>query len=228
MEKESKYAVFRYQKCDEDLVEGLAEYLDAHAYVVFDFFEVDPPKDRKVAIDIIPTKREFNFVYIKDRNLPLDYHVPRWIIGTSVFIENKIVYLSLHDYKSTSHPMREEPFEKAYEYYKKTILHEFVHYVHGIYREKNNCESPIRCFGEGIACYLSGQKEGKNIKFDFTLEQLMSGEIRYDAYYLITKYLVENYDKEFALKILSDNQLSKDFLMTECYEKANKYYLERT
>ena len=163
-------------------------------------------------------------IYIKDRNLPLDYHVPRWIIGTSIFSKRQIVYLSLYDYKNTSHPMKDEPFDNAFDYYKKTILHEFVHFVHGLYIEQNRAENTIRCFGEGIACYLSGQRDGKNIIFDASCEKLLSGDASYDQYYLITKYLIENYDKNFVLQILSNGNLASDFLNNELYDKANQFY----
>lgn len=224
MQKESKFALFNYNQCDTDLIEGLSNYLDENAHIAFEFFNIQHNVDEKVKINIVPTKKEFNYLYIKNRNLPLDYHVPDWLVGTSIFNKRQIIYLSLHDYKSTSNPMKDEPFDNAFDYYKKTILHEFVHFVYGLYREKNNKGNTIRCFGEGIACYLSGQRDGKNIKFKASCEKLLSGGASYDQYYLVTKYLVENYDKNFVLQMLSNENLASDFLKNELYDKVSQFY----
>lgn len=76
----------------------------------------------------------------------------------------------------------------------------------------------------GIACYLSGQRDGKNIKFKASCEKLLSGGASYDQYYLVTKYLVENYDKNFVLQMLSNENLASDFLKNELYDKVSQFY----
>lgn len=224
MQKENKYAIFNYKQCDADLIEGLSNYLDENAHIVFDFFDVKHKEDERVNIEIVSTKKEFNYLYIKEKELPSDYTIADWLIGTNIFRKRKIIYLSLHDYKNTTHHMKDKPFDKAFEYYKKTILHEFVHYVHGLFLEQNNAKNTIRCFGEGIACYLSGQKNEKNIKFDTSCEKLLSNDISYDQSYLITKYLVENYDKSFVMQILSNKLMARDFLRNELYDKAKQFF----
>jgi len=44
MQKESKFAIFDYEKCDGILINELVNYLDNNAQKFFDFFEVETPK----------------------------------------------------------------------------------------------------------------------------------------------------------------------------------------
>ena len=80
---------------------------------------------------------------------------------------------------------------------------------------------------EGIAIYLSKQKENKKINFDFILEDVLETDMRktkYDAFYLVTKYLVENYDKEFVLDLFTSSNQSKKFLENELFNKVKEYF----
>ena len=99
MKFECKTAIFNFEKVDNDLIETLADYLDKHAYEVHEFFEL-VPKD-KVTINIIPTKEEYDDVYRKSRGLPEDFFLEKWMIGNCR--NGVITYLSLHDFKSTTH-----------------------------------------------------------------------------------------------------------------------------
>jgi len=63
MIRESKYAIFNFELCDENLINELMKYLDSNAYKIFQFFDVEIPS-KKVPINIIPTKREFDKTYI--------------------------------------------------------------------------------------------------------------------------------------------------------------------
>ena len=66
----------------------------------------------------------------------------------------EIYYLSINDYKNTSHTI-------DFDMYKKTILHEYVHYVNRLFCIKNNCNFSTKYLSEGIATYLSKQNENK-------------------------------------------------------------------
>ena len=123
MEKNSKYANFIYSKEDEALVNSLEEHLNNNAERIYEFF--DPNLERKpVTIKIIPTKKEYDELNKVRRGIP---EIPKWSIGT--YYDNTIEYVSLNDYKNTSHAFPEEKYNEALEYYKKTFVHEFTHYV---------------------------------------------------------------------------------------------------
>lgn len=223
MKKENNYAIFSFKKCDEDLINILSNYIEEKAHIAFDFFEVNPPKT-KVIIKIIPTKVEYDNYYIKLYGLAPNTKLYGWMIGNFNFEKNQITYLSLHDFNNTTHSLKDVPFEEALDYYKKTILHEFVHYVNGLFRKKHNCGYAEKFLTEGIATYLSGQNENSQPKFDFTIEELLDRNKNiYPAYCLITKYFVENYKKDFVLSIFQSSRQSRELLQTELYEKAKKY-----
>ena len=229
MQKSSKYATFNYQEDDIDLIDQLAECLDINAERIFDFFGVDIPK-QKITINIIPTKKEFDEIFISDHEWThsiSDFKVPDWAIG--YFKNNQITYLSINDYKSTSHAFKKEDYPSAILYYKKTIVHEFVHYVNELFKTKHCCSYTEKYLSEGIATYLSKQKENKNLEFNFTIEQILSYDMKktcYDGWYLITKYLVENFDKEFVFELFKSNRKAREFLQSDLYEQAKKYYNE--
>ena len=63
MQKESKFAIFNYNQCDADLIDGLSNYLDENAHIAFEFFNLQHRDDEKVVIKIVPTKKEFNYLY---------------------------------------------------------------------------------------------------------------------------------------------------------------------
>ena len=223
MTKETKYAIINFQENDENLIEVIANYLDENAGHVYDFFEVE--KVEKAVIDIIPTKKELDSFIRTSRNLPNDSEVPSWLIGTC----NKgvITYLSLNDYQNTSHTFSPDKYQEKLEYYKKTILHEYVHFVNELFNKQNDNSPTIKCFLEGIATYLSGQKEGCNIKFDFTLEQLLAKKrfsSCYDGWFLVTKFLIENYDKQFIFELFQSSRMANEFLENELYQKAKDFY----
>ncbi len=227
MRKENKFAVFNYKKCDADLIEILSAFIEEKAHIAFDFFEVGPKN--KANIKIVSTKKEYDEYYIKMYNLQPDTKLPAWMIGNFNFEKNQITYLSLHDFKNTSHKLKDVPFEEAVDYYKKTILHEFVHYVNGLFRTKYNCGYPEKYLREGIAVYLSGQNENVTPSFDFTIEEVLDpNKNNYDAYYLLTKFLVENYNKDFVLNIFQSSRQSRELLQNELFDKAKNFYLTNT
>ena len=221
MQKVSKFAVFSFQECDKDLIDELANFLDEHAIKVYEFFGVEQAQN-KVEINIIPTKSEFDEEYKRIYSLPQNSSVKNWIIGT--FHEGVITYLSLNDYKNTAHKSIMSDLSQAREYYKKNILHEFVHYVNEIFNKLNNCPETEKYLVEGIATYLSGQATD-NFTFDFSCEDLLvENKNFYDAYYLITKYFVENYDKQTVLKALRSSQFARQILKNELFNRAKAFY----
>ena len=220
VKKESKVATFIFKKVDEDLIIELSEYLDNQADRIWNFFELK--FDKKVIIKIVPTKKEYDDCFRKTHNMSKDAVVEGWSIGNC---RNGIItYLSLKDYKNTTHAYKDADFCDALEYYKKTIVHEYVHFVNERFNEIHNCNYTEKYLVEGIATYLSRQKEGQKISFDFNCEQLLDKNNNfYNAYYLVTKYFVEHYNKEYVLEIFQSNRQARELLRNELFEKAKEF-----
>lgn len=216
MQFESERAIFKFEESDSDLIQLLADYLDSHVDNIYKFFEVNMPKE-KLVVNIIPTKEEFDVLSRQAWG-----QSEKWMIG--FYKNNEIIYLSLHDFKNTEHRAKYLAPKEALEYYKKTIVHEYVHYVNDIFKKVNNCGYTEKYLSDGIATYLSGQHENEDLPFDFTCEDLLTRGDMYSGYYLVTKYFVENYDKTFVLDIFKSNRRSREFLKNELFDKAKKFY----
>lgn len=226
VKKESEYAIFNYQRSDNCLIEELSSYLDSQVERIIKFFNVKLPNE-KLIINIIATKKEFDEIFKTQHNLNNDFLVPKWSIGEYLANKNCINYLSINDYKNTTHAFTEDSLLTAVEHYKKTLVHEFVHYINQLFNIQNDNGWTSKYLREGIAVYLSGQKENQHIAFDFTLEELLETDVAkscYNGYYLITKYLVENYDKDVILNLFTSSNQSRRFLEQELYNKAKQYY----
>lgn len=193
MEKESKYFKFIYSESENNYIDKLIDVIDKEAKKVLDFFEVDSIEE-KFNVKLIPTKKEFseliwNEIHFKD---------DEYGIG---FVKDEIMYcLSFNDYKNT-----------FYSFYKfdnfvSTIIHEFVHACH---QYKTDNKTSIRCVNEGLACYLANQIED-NATFDMTLDEVINDKyVKYDNYYIIMKYILDNYDKEYCDKIIYDKEFAR-------------------
>lgn len=205
MEFISKYAKYYYEKQDEDLIKGLDEYINKDAEDIYNFF--DPTLERqKAEIHIIPTKEEYDNIVKKRRNVDI---VPKWDIGNTG--EGIITFVSLNDYSNTEHACILKDYNKAIDYYNKTIVHEYVHFVTILYKKKNNINRSTRYLEEGIACYLSHQKDNMQLKFKYSLEDILESKDCYNGFYLMVKYILDNYNKEYFFKLLSD----KDYALKE-------------
>jgi hypothetical protein len=205
MEFIGKYAKYYYEKQDKDLIGSLDEYLNKQAEDIYNFF--DPSLDRcQAEIHIIPTKEEYDNIVKKYRNVN---EVPKWDIGNTG--EGIITYVSLNDYKNTAHAFKPEEYDKALEDYKKTLIHEYVHFVTIQYQIKNNINKPLRYLSEGIAQCLSHQRDNIKKDFNYSLEDILESKDCYIGFYQMTKYILDNYDKEYFFQLLSD----KDYALEE-------------
>ena len=215
MEYMSKYAKYTYEKQDEDLIKGLDEYINRYAEDIYLFF--DPTLERKQAkITIIPTKKEYDEWFKVKWNRD---EIPNWDIGNTY--EGNITFVSLHDYGNTQHAHWLKNYEQALIDYNKTIVHEYVHFVTILYQIKNNINKPLRYLTEGIAQYLSHQRDNLNLNFHYSLEDILESKSCYIGYYLMVKYILDNYGKEYFFKLLSDN----DYALEETkkiYEEIKK------
>ena len=168
MEKITKYVKFNYCEQDQDLINELDEYLNSHIEEIYDFFDIELPRTL-VDINIIPTKKQYDEL-VKNRKQILE--VPSWEIGN--YHNGIIEYVSLHDYKNTSHSFPPEKYDENLEYYKKTIVHEYVHYVIGLYINKTKSEKPLKYLNEGLAQYLSHQRDREKTLFTCSLDEIIN------------------------------------------------------
>lgn len=215
MEKVSKYAVFEFSKSDSDFIDDLSDYLDNNVKEIFNFFEITP--NNKVKISIISTKQEYDKIF-EER---YKFTSPS---SRGFYANGRIYFLSFHDYKNTPHSYIDSEKLEALEDFKKTLVHEYVHYINELFIKKHNCSYTAKYLVEGIAIYLSHQKDNKDIEFNFTLDMLLDKNCPYSAYYLIAKYLIENYDKSFVLELFQSSRQANEFLKQELFKKAKDYY----
>ena len=218
------YAKYDFDESEKDFVLDCALYVDQNAKYVYDFFGIKPNRKKNPTIHIIPTKDEFDRIYKKICCKEASYKVPSWVIG---FASGDIYFLSINDYKSTSHAFSPDKKKEAVCYYKKTLVHEFVHFVHEQFNKKHGCCNHEKCLSEGVAVYLADQHDiSKNDNdFNYTEEEAFGEKDNcYRAYGLLFRYLAENYPKEFVLSLFESAKNAKESFKKELYSKAKEYY----
>ena len=218
------YATFDFDEREKDFVMDCALFVDQNAKFVYDFFGIESNRREKPTIHIIPTKDEFDRIYKKICNKEASYNVPSWVIG---FASGDIYYLSINDYKNTSHAFSPDKKKEAVCYYKKTLVHEFVHFVHEQFNKEHGCCNRSKWLSEGVAVYLSGQHGVLNNDNDFNYakeEAFGQQGNHYMAYGLLFRYLTENYPKAFVFSLFESAQNASESFKEELYGKAKKYY----
>ena len=129
----------------------------------------------------------------------------------------------MHDYKNTSHASILDDYQYALEYYKKTIIHEYVHFVNVLYTNCRNYPYPLKCLLEGIAQLLSKQKENLKCDYNFTLEDLFDSDKCYNGWYLTVKYIIEVLGKDYFLNLFKDRDYAKEEIK-RLYPEIKEYY----
>lgn len=224
---EFKFVIIEYKENDISNIKELGDYIDTCAPDILRFFEIDTLPE-KAHIVIIPTKKEFDEIFNQKHGHKEDSKVKNWIIGFAGPYDSSIVYLSINDYGNTSHKFDKKHAQEAYEEYKKTLVHEFIHFVNNyIFNKKHNCGKTVKYLSEGIATYLSKQNENKKIKFEFDIDEILwvdKSKSCYNGWYLVTKYLIENYEKNFIFSLFESSREAEEFLKSELFEKAKGFY----
>ena len=134
MEKITKSSLFQFEQKDSGLVNDLAIYLDENFQTIYHFFGMDNDYQKPI-IHIVATKKELDDIYRRFNDLDSNDDVPKWLVGLCAS-DMQIYYLSLNDYKNTSHAFDDSEYDSQLDMYKKTILHEFIHYVHRSFCKK--------------------------------------------------------------------------------------------
>ena len=194
MIKETKYFKIEYTNNDISYIDKLCDDIDNKALEIMKYFNIDKI-DEKFNIKLIATKKEFSKII---REL-IHFEDDEYGIG---FVKDKVMYcLSYLDYKSTYYK------NDNYDDFIKTIIHEFVHTCHMTAVKGMS----IKCINEGLACYLSHQDENEELKLDCSIEDILENKlIDYKNYYVIMKYIIDNYDKEYVDKMIYDKEFAKE------------------
>ena len=213
MVKETDYAIFVYDVNDENLVFDLNSYINMHIQKILDFFEINSLVI-KPKIKIYSTKKEYDetLEFFKDES------VPKWVVGNVE--QNLIKYVSYSDFQNTSHA------NEPYEYYLKTIVHEYVHFITGIYCQEKNVEYPIKYISEGLAYYLSGQGESVKINGNLKIDDILNSNKAFASWYLLANYIIKTKGKKFFIELLCDKKLAESeannlLLEANCYYNGN-------
>ncbi len=200
---EYNHAIFKYSEEDSNLIKELNDYIDENIEEICDFFELKN-RNNKAIIEIFHTKEKIDIEVSKAKEVDVS-SIPNWLIGFSC--SDKIYFLSLRDYKSTPYKDKTDLEE-----YKKTILHEYIHYIVGLFSIENNCDYPHKALNEGIAQYLSHQRDRNIIELKHDLSEVLDGTRAYSEWYLITKYILDNYSKDYFLELLKDKNKTREFI----------------
>lgn len=190
MFKKTKNFVIYYGN-NEDFISKLSNNLEDKLTSVLSFFEIEK-LNKKIIIKIISNKNEFDDIFYKVHNFKPDLN------GMGFYHNGEIIYLSYNGLAGTNHK------NDSYETYINILIHECVHFIHGII---TNDKMSLRCLNEGIALYLGKQyNEIDYAKFNCELEDLLNQKnIDYYNYYLLMCFLIDNYEKNYILKILKDS-----------------------
>ena len=200
MNKKSKYVTYNYSSLDESIINDIICYNDENIDNILDFFDLDSVSGVNV---YIKTKNDFDEIVKSIRKNDLE--VPKWMVGLSDYNGN-IYCVSLNDYKNTSHSIVLSNYDNALLEYKKMIIHEIVHHVNIEFCNKMNYPTPPKYLSEGIAQVLSNQKEKLKNVFNYSLEDILHSDNCYNGWYLLTKYILNNYSKEYYLSLFKNNE----------------------
>ena len=210
------YIDLEYTEKDIEYINELKGYIDCNYKEIVDFFGITN-FDAKVSIKLFDNLEKFRAACGEIRK---NKEVPLWLCGLSFYKDNKynIYSLSLEEYKKTkSHD------NCTLKDMQLLIMHEFVHACH--YKCTNNAKLPL-WMSEGLATTLSHQYDDIEISFDATLEQVINGGIDYKNYYAMFVYVLNNYGKDYVLKLLKNTEyLEKE--TPKLYEEVNLYYKQK-
>ena len=201
MVKELKYIIIEYTDKDLEYIDDICKEIDSKSQEIIDFFEIGNI-DNKVQVKIFDDIKDFREFYTNFYN----EEPKKWACG---FASDYDVYtLSLSEYR------------KCYTHEKasisdlmKLIIHEFIHVAHA----KRNNNLDCKWLREGLATYLSGQYSDAS-SINCTYDELLNG-CSYINYKVMFEYVLNNYGKEYVLKLIDDEEfLNKE--TKRLYEEA--------
>ena len=219
--------------CSDSLVDIVKDMFKMSSYKtkeIYNFFKVD--NFRCVVVNLFDDLGEFKSFVANIRGVSID-DLPKYVQGT--FDKGMInAYINSNIKKDST----------LYKRKVHMIFHELTHIIYLKYILKNDISKRVIWLDEGLAQNLSG--EFKDNDFDDFLNRFKSfknipnlNELRhgkkfvnddYDGYvlsYLVVKYLIDTRGYDELLKILENNELSKE-LVGEIVNEMKEYYLGKS
>ena len=194
--KEFDIFKIEYTKDDLNYIDDLVNYLKNNYKDIMNFFNLKE-FNKKIEIKLW---NDIN-LYRKDMNDKYNIKVPDWEVARGYRGKKgrNIDLLSLKEYKK-SKGHENDTLDNLL----KVIIHEFVHVCQFEY---NNSTPTLTWFNEALATNISHQYEGYTLSLDVSLDSIIKGQASYINYYTMGKYLLNNYPKEYILKLSKDNDL---------------------
>lgn len=194
MKKELKHMIIEYTNKDNDYIEYIMNRLDDISDEIVTFFNLgnfDPKVSVKIHDNIIDFENRYKECF-KTKS------VLEWAVGFAK--KEEIDVLCLEELKKRKGHAHGDENSILY-----LILHEFTHSVHLRYHFYKNNKIKYYWLNEGIATCISHQYDNYDLEFDATLEEVtVSGGCRYVNYYTMFKYVLNNYGKDYILKLIKD------------------------
>ncbi len=213
-----KQLELEYNKDDLEYIEDFKKEIEKYYDSILYFFNLDK-LDRNIKIKFWNNVTEFRNYFdnlMKKDNIK----TKPWVVGrtTSNEKESRIDLLSYKESIKCQGHEKETIHDLL-----KVGIHELVHFVQFDY---NHHTDVMTWLSEALATNLSDQYENKEVYFNTTLEDIINGKSKYGNYYLMGKYLLENYDKEYILKLVKDNELLKQEtpkIFKETFDSLKRY-----
>lgn len=209
-----KQLELEYTKDDLEYIKDFKKEIEEYYDSLLSFFNLDK-LNRDINMKLWNNIDEFR-TFFKEKT---GKEVPLWEVGRTSSSGNvsRIDILSFKEFiKCQGHE------ECSFNDLIKVGIHELVHFIQFDY---NNHKDVMTWLSEALATNLSGQYDNKEVYMYSSLDEIIKGKSNYKNYYLMGKYLLNNYDKEYILSLLNDNELLKKetprlFKETMEYEKT--------
>ena len=178
---------------------NILSYINRKLPKLLDFFHISY-LDHTLEIFIYDDLSKFKNNYQKKTNK--DYK--NWICGFQG--KNEIHLLDYENYLLTDGHQNQTK-----EDYLKLVMHEIIHYLNLQYnRYHGNEPRSFLYLTEGIASYLSEQYPNPSFNNHIPVEAFLNNEVvNYENYAYIIKFLIENYDHEYLLKLISNENFAR-------------------
>lgn len=207
MKRELKYIILEYSKDDLQYIDDLCYYIDNNSDEIVSFFDITNFVERvnvKLWDDLDEFRKFYKKTFKKDAK--------SMVCGFAM--NNTIDTLSFNELRKTYNHENSNLDDL-----KKLVIHEFIHTCHGKIGNMHN----MIWLTEGLATTLSHQYDNCDKKFDISLEQLLNEKVSYIYYYTMFSYVLDEYGKNYILKLIKD----LDYLKKETpklYEEVKALY----
>lgn len=195
MKIESDKLIINYTNNDKKYIKTLEEKLDKNINKIMNFFDIKNINN-KIEINILENKEIFDIEYKKHYNKESN----EW---NRSFIDNSVYILSYKDYRDTIF------YRDTFDEFVNSVLYEITQIL---YKNRNN-DLSMKYINEGLKIYFSNMFDDidSNKKFDCDKDKITNEiDIDYIDYYMIMKYIINNYKRDFLLKLIDDKSFAYD------------------